>query len=94
MVNLKILTQGDVKIVGDKGYMKIGCDRAVCFFIDVYDRAYVNASSVSENGCPVIYVGGDDCAVDTEIEFVDYPGWRFHAGGGGKTIAIALAKYD
>lgn len=37
----KILTQGDVKMPHDVGYMVVGGDDAVCFFIDTDGRAYV-----------------------------------------------------
>lgn len=87
-----VLTQGDVKMAHNTGYMVVGGPDAVCFYIDPRDRAYISASTESGNGCPVIYVARDGCELDTEIEFSEFPGWRFHAGGGGKTISVALVR--
>lgn len=89
---LRVLAQGDVKITCETGYMLAGDGDAVCFYIDPREKAYVEASSESADGCPVVYLGFDGAEVFTEIEFVDFKGWRFHAGGGGKSIAIALVR--
>lgn len=56
------------------------------------NEAYISASTESDSGCPVVYVSEEGCEQDTEIEFSEFPGWRFHAGGEGKTIAIALVR--
>lgn len=88
----KILTQGDVKMAHCQGYMVVGGDDAVCFYIDPKCRAEINASTESASGCPVVYVSRDGCERDTEIEFSEFVGWRFHAGGAGKTIAVALVR--
>ena len=88
----KILAQGDVQMAHCDGYMLAGGADAVCFYIDPRGRAYISASTESDSGCPVVYLSRDDCEIDTEIEFTDFPGWRFHAGGAGKTIAIALVR--
>jgi hypothetical protein len=87
-----VVSQGDVKMAHDVGYMVAGGDDAVCFFIDPVERAYVEASSDSVSGCPVVYLGNDGGETYTEIEFTEFPGWRFHAGGAGKSIAIALVR--
>ena len=87
-----ILVQGDVKMAHCVGYMLAGGGDAVCFYIDPSERAYISASTESRSGCPVIYVSQDGCERDTEIEFNEFPGWRFHAGGAGKTIAVALVR--
>lgn len=89
--NLRILQQGDIAITS-VGYGLIGNDDAVCFFIDVEPRAYVDCSSASDNDCPVVFIARDISETLTEVEFCDYPGWRFHAGGSGKSIAIALVR--
>ena len=92
-----ILEQGDVKMAHCQGYMLAGDGDAVCFFIDPCCRAYISASTESDSGCPVVYVSRDGGERDTEIEFSEFPGWRFHAGGEGKTISVALvrlAAYD
>jgi len=88
----KILTQGDVQMAHCQGYMVAGGEDAVCFYIDPRDRAYISASTESDSGCPVVYVSRDDCERDTEIEFSEFKGWRFHAGGDGKAIAVALVR--
>lgn len=88
----KILAQGDVQMAHCTGYMVAGGPDAVCFYIDPRDRAYISASTTSDSGCPVVYVSRDDCERGTEIEFSEFPGWRFHAGGAGKTIAVALVR--
>ena len=88
----KILQQGDVQMAHCNGYMVAGNGDAVCFYIDPRGRAYISASTESDGGCPVVYVSRDDCELDTEIEFTEFPGWRFHAGGSGKSIAIALVR--
>lgn len=89
---VRILRQGDVKMAHCLGYMLSGNENAVCFFIDPSNRAYISASTESDSGCPVVYVSEEGCEQDTEIEFSEFPGWRFHAGGEGKTIAIALVR--
>jgi len=75
-----------------QGYMVAGGPDAVCFYIDPRDRAYISASMESDSGCPVVFVSRDDCEIETEIEFSEFAGWRFHAGGAGKTIAVALVR--
>ena len=88
----KVVTQGDVEMAHDVGYMVVGGDDAVCFFIDPKGRAFVEASTESQAGCPVVFIATDGAAMSTEIEFSEFPGWRFHAGGAGKSIAIALVR--
>jgi hypothetical protein len=89
---LRILQQGDIKITSEVGYGIVGNVDAVCFWIDVYPRAYIDSSTVSERDCPVAMIVNDDSEASTMVEFIDYPGWRFHAGGSGKSIAIALVR--
>ena len=72
--------------------MLVGCADAVCFYIDPKDRAYVDASTTSDAGCPVVIIGRDGAEHSTSIEFMEFPGWRFHAGGSGKSIAISLVR--
>ena len=88
----KILRQGDVQMTNCKGYMVVGNGDAVCFYIDTFERAYISASTDSDSGCPMVYVSREDCELDTEIEFTEFQGWRFHAGGEGKSLAIALVR--
>jgi hypothetical protein len=92
----KIQRQGSVRFSHLTGYMLVGDKDAVCFYIDPAERAYVSASTTSDNGCPVVFLTDQKCedteVPDTEVEFSEFPGWRFHAGGGGKSIAIALVR--
>jgi hypothetical protein len=88
----KVLTQGDVKMSHDVGYLVVGGDDAVCFYIDPCGRAEIDASTESDDGCPVIYVSSAGSETCTEIEFTEFKGWRFHSGGQGKSIAIALVR--
>ena len=90
----KILRQGTVEMLHSEGYMVVGNSDAVCFYIDPIDRAYISASTESDTGCPVIYVCKSEDDEPTEIEFSMFPGWRFHAGGSGKSIAISLVRAD
>lgn len=89
---IRVLIQGSVEIAGGGvGYMVQGDAQAVCFFIDPVGRAWVSASTTSDDDCPVVYLSNDG-EMDTEIEFPEFKGWRFHAGGEGKSIAIALVR--
>ena len=88
----KILRQGDVQMAHCKGYMVVGNCDAVCFYIDTFERAYISASTDSDSGCPMVYVSREDCELDTEIEFTEFQGWRFHSGGEGKSLAISLVR--
>ena len=88
----KILSQGDVEMAHCQGYMLAGDGDAVCFYIDPKERAYVSASTESDSGCPVVYVSSDDCERDTEVEFSEFAGWRVHACGAGKAIAVSLVR--
>lgn len=88
----KIKTQGDVRVAHCQAYNSVGGPDAVCFYIDLCERAYISASTESNDRCPVISVSRDNCEQDTEIEFIEFPGWRFHAGGSGKAIAVALVR--
>jgi hypothetical protein len=92
LVNFKILYQGDVKMSHDFGYMAVGNSDCVCFFIDPVEKAYIEASSSDENDCPIIYLSTEDAEDYTTLVFPDHKGWRFHAGGCGKSIAIALVR--
>lgn len=89
---LRVLTQGCVELSHETGYMLAGDGDAVCFYIDPKERAWVEASSESRDGCPVVYLSSTEDGPFTEVEFIDFKGWRFHAGGGGKSIAIALVR--
>lgn len=88
----KILVQGGVEMSCSTGYGVIGNGDAVCFFIDPVDRGYINAYTTSTSDCPVVYVDFGNSEISTEIEFTEFPGWRVHATGGGKTIAVALVR--
>lgn len=88
-----ITHQGDVKMAHCAGYCLVGNDEAVCFYIDPSDSAYVAAWSHSSSDCPVLMLEiGGPCTNYTEIEFTEFSGWRVHAVGAGKSIAVALVK--
>ena len=94
-IEFKIRTQGSVKLYGSKGYMLVGDENVVCFYIDPIERAYIGASSYSEEDCPVIFLySSEDDEFFTEIEFCEFPGWKFHSGGGGKVISVALVRRE
>jgi hypothetical protein len=85
--------QGNAKMAHCHGYDLVGNDEAVCFFIDPSDCAHVAVKTYSEADCPVIMLMDKEGDIDfTVIEFTEFPGWRVHATGGGKSIAVALAK--
>lgn len=92
-VKIKVLEQGSIKVTSGVGYCVVGGGDAICFFIDVYPRAYIDSSMSSETDCPIAFISNDDVNEFTKIEFPEFPGWRFHASGGcAKTIAIALVR--
>ena len=91
---LSVLSQGDVEVLHGEGYLVLGNDEAVCFYVDVAERAYVDASSESDDGCPVVILTREGYENSTWVAFPEFKGWRVHAGGGGKGIAIALTKRE
>ena len=93
---LTILTQGNVRLLHNYGYMVNGNDEAVCFYIDATTQANIECSNISYNNCPTIILTTNfpNDHTETEVEFSDYPGWLFHCGGAGKSIAIALVNYN
>lgn len=95
---IQIVTQGAVQLSHLNGYLMAGGPDSdcACFFIDPVDRAWVEAST-SEDGLPVVYLGRDDMGPDdlsTAITFPEFKGFKFHCGGSGKTIAIALVRQN
>lgn len=94
----KVQAQGDVQLLGNTGYMLVGGPDAVCFYVDSERRARVSSSTQSEAGCPVVFLTCEDdqgpSQVETEIEFPEFPGWQFHAGGAGKTLSLALVRRE
>jgi hypothetical protein len=89
----RIRHQGDVEMAHCNGYLLAGNDEAVCFYIDPSDSAHVSATTYSRSDCPVLLlIDGEGCENCTEIEFTEFPGWRVHAAGGGKSIAVALVN--
>lgn len=78
-----------------RGYRLIGDGDVVCFFVDPVERAHITASTTSVSDCPVVWLGRDHPSPDsryTQLEFPAFPGWRFFAGGDGKSIAITLVR--
>ena len=90
----KILRQGDIDLPSRRGYMVVGGPDAVCFYVDTYERARIAASTGSDTGCPVVWIAPEYGCFDayTEVEFTEFPGWRFHSGGTGKSIAVSLVR--
>lgn len=91
---INIVRDCGVKMYSDTGYHVAGNGDAVCFVIDPVERAYV-ASSATDEDCPCVLLFDEkDDGLFTEISFPEFKGWRFHAGGGGKSINIALVRRD
>lgn len=82
----------DVKVTSC-GYMVKGNDECVSFYFDVSKRAWVEASSSTEQNTPSIYLMGEDASEDyLEVTFPEFEGWRYHSSSGGKSIGICLTK--
>ena len=82
----------DVKVISC-GYMVKGNDECVSFYFDVRRRAWVEASSVTDEGFPCVYLTGqDNTKVMLEVAFPEFKGWRFHSSSGGKSIGICLTR--
>ncbi len=79
--NFKILHQGAVEMNHSDGYMVVGSEDVVAFYIDPADRGYVCAS-------------WEDESEFTDICFYEYPGWHLHSSRGGKTISICLVRRE
>lgn len=93
---VRVVHQGDVALAHEYGYDVRGDGDAVCFFIDISGgRAAVEATTQNwPDRIPCVWLGVDESGRVTEVEFPEYPGWRVHCGGAGKTIAIALVRGD
>ena len=75
------------------GYMVKGNDECVSFYFDVSERAWVEASSYTEEGFPCVYLMGKDSTKDMlEVAFPEFKGWSFWASSGGKSIGICLTR--
>ena len=82
----------DVKVTSC-GYMVKGNDECVSFYFDVRRRAWVEASSYTDEGFPCVYLTGQDSTKDMlEVAFPEFKGWRFHSSSGGKSIGICLTR--
>lgn len=93
---IKIITQGDVKLSHDYGYGVERGENIVCFFIDPVGKAYVEGTSYSDDGNPLLYLSFGDYNGDelyTVVEFPEFKGYSVHATRGGKTISVALYKF-
>lgn len=88
---VRVTQQGDVHLLHNIAYGVISEDCA-CLFLDVHDRAEVEASWQSDSGCPVVYLARADSEAFTEVEFSGFAGWRLHSAGTGKSIAVALVR--
>ncbi len=93
--NFKILHQGAVEMNHSDGYMVVGSEDVVAFYIDPADRGYVCASWEDEEGCPCMSIeDGEDESEFTDVCFYEYPGWHLHSSRGGKTISICLVRRE
>ena len=95
-----ILEQGAVTLAHVKdgettGYMCVGNDKAVCFYVDINNRGYPFAFMQGTNECPIIMLSGsEEDDTYTSIFFPDFEGWKVHAARGGKVLSVALVRYE
>lgn len=89
--------EADSTIQLGHGYLVVGNEDVVCFYVDVREsptgRAYVVSSSNTIEGFPSMTLesGCDDDAW-SEVCFPEYVGYSVFATGGGKTMSICLRK--
>ena len=93
---LTIEEKGSVEITTQEGYLVMGNEEAVCFFIDVSPRAFVDCVSSTDDDCPCIYITQGDPEKNpwTAVSFSEFKGWRVHACGAGKSIAVSLVNRE
>ena len=102
---IKVCFQGTA-VAGDTGYMLVGNDEVVCFYVDGWGntgRIYPVCSSsktffhetreVKDYPNVTIQSGSDDeNEVFTEIYFPEFEGWDVFCVNGGKTMSVCLRK--
>lgn len=91
---IKVTKQGGATVSSDLAYGLVNSNIAALNF-DLDGRAWVDWSSVSENGCPILYISPlDDYSGEgyTVVEFPEFSGWIVHSTRGGKIISLCLAK--
>lgn len=85
------------------GYLVVGNEDVVCFYVDVREsptgRAYAVSSSSTVEGYPSLAIDSgraeDVWSEDdswTEVCFPEFAGFSVFATGGGKTLSICLRK--
>lgn len=94
-INFKVTSQGNVKLVGNKGLKVIDAGDLIGFYLEADDRAYVLASKQSEDNCPVICL--DSCFETegeelTEIVFHELKGFEFFGSNAGRPMTVMLKK--
>ena len=104
---VKVLHQGKA-VAGDLGYMLVGNDEVVCFYVDGWGdtgRIYPVCSSNSTyfpdtkelKEYPSITLEdafeGDD-QMFTEIYFPEFEGWYVFCANGGKVMSVCLRRRD
>jgi hypothetical protein len=102
-----IVTQGSVKLSHDYGYLLLGNDECVTFYIDL-DTRWAEVLATGNGGMgpddlPLIMLGANENTTDlhpdharddaTWIEFPHFPGWNIHAVSLSKNVmAVALTN--
>lgn len=82
-----------LRVTSGVGYMLLGNDECVSFYIDVNKRAWVEATSYTVDDCPSVFISGpDESGPFLEVFFPEYKGWRVHSTSGGKSIGICLVN--
>ena len=77
------------------GYMLVGNNECVAFYFDTNSRAWVEASSYTEEDYPCVFLAGvkEDEPV-LKVSFPEFKGWRYHSSSGGKSIGICLVNRE
>lgn len=94
LVKIVTLSKGhELEVTSGGGYMLLGNDECVSFYFDTNQRAYVEASSSTQDDCPSVFLAGTyEDAPYLEVCFPEYKGWRYHSSSGGKSIGICLVN--
>ena len=79
--------------ITSNGYMLVGNDECIAFYFDTDSRAWVEASSYTDEDYPCVYILGAGEEEDMlEVSFPEFKGWRYHSSSGGKSIGICLVN--
>ena len=86
---IEIVVHGSV-IAEDHGYLVIGGEDAVCFFVDTDGADWIGCTD--RNGVPALDLSKDDDYRPTTIEFAEFKNSRIHSVTAGKTVSVALVR--